>query len=154
MAHTLQLVMGAFEKFRNNRKKEPAFQKVIKKARSLITHFNMSLNANTKLIALAGKKLLTDVATRWSSTYLMLLRLLTLKRFIVQICTELGLCCLSSSEWAMIKMVVCLLKPFASCTQLVTSSEIPTFSAVTPIIGELRLHLAKVSTYFVHISAC
>ena len=147
LAHTLRLVMGSFEKFRKGRR-VPAFQKVIKKARSLITSFNMSLRANTMLIGRAGKKLIHDVATRWSSTYLMLVRLLILKKFIQQICGELGLRCLTSSDWAVIKIIVRLLKPFAAYTQLVTSSAIPTLSSVIPIVEELRLHLAKVSEKF------
>ena len=106
----------------------------------------MSLRANTLLIGRAGKKLIHDVATLWSSTYLMLVRLLILKKFIQQICGELGLRCLTSSDWAVILNYCPSFETFC-CSRYFFSPilPIPTLSSVIPIVEALRLHFTKVS---------
>ena len=90
IAHTLQLVMGGFEKFTTARRTTPLFMQVVKRARALVTSFNMSTVATPKLIKKTEKKLIKDVSTRWSSTYLLLKRLWELRKAIKEICDELG----------------------------------------------------------------
>ena len=144
IAHTLQLVMGGFEKFTTARRTRPEFMNVIKRARALVTSFNMSTSATHKLIKKSGKKLIKDVATRWSSTYLLLRRLFELKKEIKEVCDELGWDGLLASDWIKIEQILKLLEPFAKYTQLVNASSTPTLCAVVPIIEELKLHLVAV----------
>lgn len=86
VSHTLQLVMAQFDKFRvrtsiRNRNQPgnglnpnpiPPFIKVIIKAKKLVAKFNTSTKATPRLVELSKKKLIGDVTTRWSSTYLLL----------------------------------------------------------------------------------
>jgi hypothetical protein len=144
LSHTLQLVMAGFEKFVTARGTQPQFMAVIRKARALISSFNMSTIATSRLIKKAGKKLIKDVSTRWSSTYLMLLRLFELKKAISEVCEELEWDSLVASEWEKLRNVLNLLEQFAKYTQLATSATIPTFSSIIPIVQELHLHLMEV----------
>ena len=126
---------------------EPQLQ-VVKRARALVTSFNMSTVATPKLIKKTGKKLIKDVSTRWSSTYLLLKRLWELRKAIKEICDELGWDGLLPSDWMKIEQILKLLEHFAKYTQLVTASSTPTLCAVVPIVEELKLHLAKVILFY------
>lgn len=148
LSHTLQLVLGHFDKFRNRKGNAPAFSKIIKEAKILVGKFNKSTIATPLAIKYAGMKLLGDCSTRWSSTYLLLERLVRLRIHVTQICEELGWDSLPNTSWAMLGNLIRLLEPFASYTQLVTASKIPTFSAVVPCIMELQLHLENVISKF------
>ena len=68
-AHTLQLVIRKFDK-------ENLFKTILKNAHALASKINKSTKATEKLISLCGKNLVSDCPTRWSSTYLLLERLL------------------------------------------------------------------------------
>ena len=68
-AHTLQLVVAHVDESKT-------IHNVIKKAKKLASKVNMSTKATEKLISLAGKKLRSDCPTRWSSTFLLVQRLL------------------------------------------------------------------------------
>ena len=68
-AHTLQLVVAAFDGIKS-------LKRVIKKAHAIASKVNKSNRATEKLINLSGKKLVSDCSTRWSSTYLLISRLL------------------------------------------------------------------------------
>ena len=74
----------------------------------------------------------------------MLKRLVTLRGPVTTVCSELGWDGLLNSDWATLDLITRLLEPFARYTQLVTAAKRPTFSAVIPIINELRLHLGQV----------
>jgi len=65
LSHTLQLVLGHFDKFRNQRGNAPAFSKIIKEAKILVGKFNKSTIATPLAIKYAGMKLLGDCSTRW-----------------------------------------------------------------------------------------
>ena len=73
LAHLLQLIMAVFDIFRTTKDQQPLFSKAIKKARKLVTSFNSSATATTKLIDLCGKKLIGDVVTKNKITALSLL---------------------------------------------------------------------------------
>lgn len=88
LSHTLQLVLGHFDKFRNQKGQPPVFSKIIKEAKILVGKFNKSTIATPLLINDAGMKLLGDCSTRWSSTYLLLERLVRLRIYVTQICEQ------------------------------------------------------------------
>ena len=135
LSHRLQLVMSIFDnKFKfiatrksnsksadeiaASRRNTPAFVKVIAKARKLASKINTSSIATPLLIKLAGKKLLSDVSTRWSSNYLVMNDMYHLRKPINDVCEELGWDSLSYTDWSLLKNIIDLLEPFASLTQL------------------------------------
>ena len=71
-AHTLQLVVRKFDQ-------QTHFKKALKNAHALVTKVNKSTRATEKLISLCNKKLIGDCPTRWSSTYLLVERLLEIR---------------------------------------------------------------------------
>lgn len=71
-AHTLQLVVQKFDQLTE-------FRALLKRAHSLVQKFNTSAKATEKLITERGKKLVRDCPTRWSSTYLLIERLLKVR---------------------------------------------------------------------------
>jgi hypothetical protein len=154
LSHSLQLVMATFDKYRvdhlNNPSVIPFFLKVIARAKKLVKKFNCSTKATPRLIELSKKKLVGDVSTRWSSTYLLLKRLLELRDSVTIVCEELDMDGLLNTEWAALKKIVNLLEPFASYTQLVSAEKTVTFSAIVPCIEELRLHLEKVTNFHIY----
>lgn len=161
LSHRLQLVMAIFDKFkftatRNSnsdsvggtaasRRNIPAFVKVIARARKLASKINTSSIATPRLIELSGKKLLSDVSTRWSSNYLVMNDMYTLRKPINDVCEELGWNALSYTDWALLKNIIDLLEPFASLTQLVSGDKYVTFSSVVPCLEDLKLHLEESS---------
>jgi hypothetical protein len=113
----------------------------IKQARKLVSKINTSSVATPRLIALAGKKLLSDVSTRWSSNYLVFSRFYELRHSVNTICEEMGWDSLSITSWGMLKSIIDLLEPFAAFTQLVSADKYATFSSAIPCIEELKLHI-------------
>lgn len=154
-SHRLQLVMAIFDKFRisptrlgrlpqiESTQRLPVFATVISKARKLVSKFNTSSVATPRLISLSGRKLLTDVSTRWSSNYFVMDCLYQLRKPVSQVCQELGWDELSNSKWIMLKSIIDLLQPFAAYTQLVSGDKYVTISSAIPCIEELKLHLQK-----------
>ena len=135
-AHLLQLVVVHFDKIR-------PFQQVLQKAKKLVAKFNKSTKATEKLLALKHKKLRSDCPTRWSSTFLLLERLLDVKDGVCQVVEELEWNGLQTSEWKRIENIVELLQPFAEYTTLCCGESYTTLSAVVPIILELNCHLQE-----------
>lgn len=142
-SHTLQLVVTAFDKKRNGTGCKH-IGAAIKSAKSLCASFNKSTVATPKLISRAGKKLLSDVAVRWSSTFLLIERLVELKIHVNAVCHESNWDSLSNTQWAICEKIVELLRPFAVYTQLISGDKVVTISSVAPAIMELELHLEKV----------
>lgn len=83
-AHSLQLVVGKFDDC------SVLFRRTVKKAKKLVSKFNKSTKATEKLIGIAGKKLIGDCPTRWSTTFLLINRLLEIKTAVIQILEDLG----------------------------------------------------------------
>ena len=139
VAHTLQLaIRTALERV------EP----LVAKGRDLVTHFTKSSVAMAELVKVQkqrkrgkdgkdGKddkddkdgtleekalKPVTEVKTRWNSTYLMLQRLLLLKPYLntVLINTEFSELLYSPSEWELLKELTEVLKPFYEATKLIS----------------------------------
>lgn len=133
-SHTLQLVMSEFDSIRS-------LKKVIKKAQELVSKCNKSVKVTEKLIQLSGKKLVSNCPTRWSSSYLLIERLIQLKPHLTDILAELEWDNLQNSEYKALENIRDLLEPFARYTQLASAEDVSTISMVIPIIMELRLHL-------------
>lgn len=139
-AHSFQLVTRKFDDF-------AGFQKLLKLARQLNAKVNSSTKATERLVELCGKKLLKDCRTRWSSTFLLLQRLIEVREPLAVILRELEWDDLAASEWRSLCTVQSLLQPFADFTDLVSGEEFTTISSVIPTIMELNLHLEQVYTY-------
>ncbi len=150
LSHTLQLVMGGFDKYMNSkdRSDSPLFMLAIASAKKLVGKFNKSTKATSRLIEICGKKLVPDCSTRWSSTYLLIHRLLQLRVPVTKVCEELEWNGVTITEWNLLSRIESLLEPFASYTQLVSADQTPTFSAVVPTVTELNMHLKEVINYY------
>ena len=97
-----------------------------------------SSKATDRLLALCGHKLVADCLTCWSSTFLMLQRLLCVKAFLSTVLDELEWDNLPISDWKILENITTLLKPFTKYTSLVSGEEYATISSVIPIIMELN----------------
>ena len=96
-SYTLQLVL-AYLNICRKRKGSSSFSKAISSAKKLVGKFNNSSKATEQLITKTGLKLRADVATRWSSTYIMIDRLLKLKTAVTEVTNEIQWDNLSNSE--------------------------------------------------------
>lgn len=106
--HTLQLVVNIFQQCKS-------FKNLLTSAHSVVRKVNKSTKATERLIALSGKKLVGDCATRWSSTYLLVLRMLQVRTALTQVLEELEWDNLATSEW----------KSLENSQELVTSAFCP-----------------------------
>lgn len=93
------------------------------------------------MIELSGKKLVSNCPTIWSSSYLLIERLLQLKPYLSEILAELEWDNLQNSDYKALENIRDLLEPFAKYTQLASAEDVSTISMVIPIIMELNLHL-------------
>ena len=132
--HTLQLVVKTFDKLAGSKT-------IMKRAHSLVKKVNKSTKATEMLIRRVGKKLISDCPTRWSSTFLMISRLLEVKPQLTSVLEELGWDNLPNSHWKMIEAMEQLLKPFAQYTTLTNAEESTTISLIIPVLMELSIHL-------------
>ena len=105
---TLQLVVNIFQQCKS-------FKNLLKSAHSVVRKVNKSTKATERLIALSGKELVGDCATRWSSTYLLVLRMLQVRTALTQVLEELEWDNLATSEW----------KSLENSQELVTSAFCP-----------------------------
>lgn len=64
-SHTLQLVVRKFDSVRS-------LMRALASAHRLVNKVNKSVKATEKLIALSGRKLVSDCPTRWNSGYLLI----------------------------------------------------------------------------------
>ena len=146
-SHTLQLVVCKFNEIRS-------VQKVLKKAHKLVSKVNKSAKATEMLIAQAGKKLIGSCPTRWSSTYLMVSRLVEVRPHLSYILEELVWDGLQASEWKLLESIRNLLEPFAEHTALCSGEEYTTISNVIPALMDLSFHLEEVCNLQQCIKSC
>ena len=66
---------------------------------------NKSTRATEKLVALCYKKLISDCRTRWSSTFLLLERLLEVRSSLTSVLEELQWDNLAASEWKTLEKI-------------------------------------------------
>ena len=135
-AHTLQLVVNKFCD-------DHSFAAILKRVRALVKKMNKSSKATEMLLSLCHKKLVSSCPTRWSSTYLMIARLLEVRGSLTQVLEKLEWDNLAMSEWKALENIQKLLKPFAQYTSLVGGEEYTTLSSVIPVIMEINLHLEE-----------
>ena len=128
--HTLQLVVHMHDA-------SPHIKSTISRAHKLVSKMNKSTKATEKLIKKSGKKLINTCPTRWSSTFLMISRLLEVKASLISVCEELGWNAqtLSNLQWRQLEITEKLLKPFAQYTTLTSGEERTTISLVIPRTG-------------------
>lgn len=136
-AHTLQLVVRQFDGI-------ATFKDLLKRTHHLVSKVNKSTKATEKLISLCGKKLIRDCPTRWSSTFLVIERLLLVKTSLSSVLEEFEWDNLATSEWKYLEAIRALLQPFAQFTSLISGEEFTTLSSVLPAIMDINLHLEEV----------
>jgi len=98
-----------------------------------------------KLVALSGKKLVHNCPMRWSSTYLLISRILKVREALTDALQEMEWDNLAASEWRFLESIHDLLHPFAQYTFLI-SREYTTLFSVVPALMELDLHLAEIKS--------
>ena len=135
-AHTLQLVVSKFD----------ACKEAINRAKKLVAKINNSVKATEMLKILSGIKLLGDCPTRWSSTFLLLERLLRARCHLETVLDKLKWDNLNARQWKTVESVTELLKLFADYTTLSSGEHYSTISSIIPIIMELSLHLDRMNT--------
>lgn len=91
------------------------------------------------------KKLVRDCPTRWSSSYLLIERLLAVRSALTEVLQELEWDDMLTSEWKMLEAIRNLLHPFALFTSLIQGEEYTTISTVIPSVMDLNLHLDEMS---------
>lgn len=136
--HTLQLIVAKFDDVKPRKE-------AISTSKRLVARFNKSVKATEMLVKLSGKKLIGDCPTRWSSTYLLLKRLLAVRTDLETVICKLEWDGLQARHWKAIENVVVLLEPFAEYTSLCGGEEYTSISCVVPVLMELKLHLEKVN---------
>jgi len=125
--NTLQLVVLNFSE-------DESLKRILKRAFALVRKVNKSSKATKKLILFCHKKLVGNCPTRWSSTYLLIDRLLEVRTPLTQVLEELQWENLMTSEWRTLENLHPLLKPFAQYTSLVSGEEYTTISSVIQLL--------------------
>ncbi|KAK1892239.1 Zinc finger BED domain containing protein 4 [Dissostichus eleginoides] len=87
VVHTLQLVVDMIQK-------DLSVKPLLDRIRVLVRLFRKSSVAIQRLLKLCGLTLVKDCPTRWSSTYLMISRLLQVKDSLVEVADGMGWDCL------------------------------------------------------------
>ena len=122
--HTLQLVAKKFDR-----------------------RVNCSTKVTERLINACGKKILNDCPTRWSSTFLMIERLLDVRDPLTKVLEEAEWDNLAASEWKSLWAIKNLLQPLAEFTSLLSGEEFTTISSALPTIMDLNLHLEHMKSH-------
>ncbi len=137
-SHTLQLIVAKFDTVKPCRE-------AVSLSKKMVARFNKLVKGTEKLVNLSGKKLIGYCPTRWSSTYLLLKRLIDLRPHVESVLGEMEWDGLQVRHWKAIENLVMLLEPFADYTSLSGGEDYTTISCVVPILMELELHLEKVN---------
>lgn len=133
VVHSIQLVVHMLQK-------ETTVKRVVDKARSVVKLFRKSSVATQKLLDECGVIVVNDCPTRWSSTFNMVTRLLTVKDAVCQITNDMGWDSLLTSEWQKLSSLHDLLLPFAEHTKTL-QSDTTSMSLVVPALFDLLSHL-------------
>ena len=136
-AHTLQLDVLNFNK---DRKIRAVLQRVL----SIVRKVNSSKRATEALLKESGLKLIGMCPTRWSSTYLVIERLLKIRPHLMKVLAELNWNSIQPSDWSVLNDMNNLLAHFADMTSLCSGEKYVTISSVLPYILLLRRHLTLV----------
>ncbi|XP_025198498.1 zinc finger BED domain-containing protein 4-like [Melanaphis sacchari] len=127
-AHTLQLAI-------QDALKENNMESLLKKCRSIVTHYNYSNKSCERLqqiqvrLNLPNHKLIQMVETRWNSVFLMLERIIEQKEAIVlDLQNWVKDIDITVGEWKLINGYVEILKPVLEATKEFSQEDIPTFA--------------------------
>jgi len=140
--HSLQLVLH------DSIFSQKSISDLISKCRNIVTHFNHSQVACTRLkeiqtnFSLPHHKLVQDVATRWNSTYHMLKRIFEQKQAIALYSSEHNIPNLTAANFKLIENVIVLLEQFFTVTVEASSDE-ALISMVIPNLAALERFLSK-----------
>ncbi|XP_034248990.1 zinc finger BED domain-containing protein 1-like [Thrips palmi] len=135
--HTLQLVIG-------DARKEIGFNTIIEKVVSIVNRYSYSNVAKENLkkkqveTKTVQHSLITHVATRWNSEFLMMDRFLEQKTPITLELSDAGEENLTALQWKMVEGYVEVLKPIAMFTADLGSTKQPTPSMVIPVVFEIK----------------
>ncbi|GBP85051.1 Zinc finger BED domain-containing protein 4 [Eumeta japonica] len=143
--HTLQLAI-------NTALKHDTMAQILVKSRRIVTHFNHSNRAQSKLrdlqqeLNLSYHQLVQDVCTRWNSTYYIISRLFEQKRTVSLYLAETSVNFenLSNEEWQILGKSIELLKPFEEITKIISSS----CSSVSEVIPHLKTLQKYLEMYY------
>lgn len=134
-SHTLQLVVTTFTK-------DPYIKSLLREVYKLVKKVNSSAVATGKLLRLCSKKLVSHCPTRWSSTFLVIKRLLDVKEHFIEVLADMVWdCTITCSKWSVLSGMVDLLKPFAVSTTLLSGEMYSTIGSVVPDLLEIQMHL-------------
>ncbi|XP_013866576.1 zinc finger BED domain-containing protein 4 [Austrofundulus limnaeus] len=122
--------------------KNASINRLLGKVRLLVKLFRKSSVATQRLLQVCQLTVVSDCPTRWSSTYLMISRLLQIKDSVVQVADEMSWDYLLPSEWQKLTAVRDLLLPFAEHTQML-QSDTQSLSLVLPALLDLQGHLSE-----------
>jgi hypothetical protein len=133
IAHTLQLVIKELTKSKT-------YCNLFTKVKDLVKFVKISSVAQEKLVALCGKVVIKDCATRWNSVLLMIERLVNIRAHLDEVLKALKHDSLTNSEWGRLTDLQCLLAPFKEQTDYLQTDTL-SLSSVIPSLLELSLHL-------------
>lgn len=135
VVHTPQLVVNMIQK-------DASVNRLLSKVRVLVKLFRKSSVATERLLQLCQLILVKDCPTRWSSTFLMISRLLQITDSVVQVADGMSWDYLLPSEWQRLTALRDLLLPFAEHTQML-QSDTQSLSLVVPALLDLQGHLSE-----------
>lgn len=114
VVHTLQLVVNMIQK-------EPTIKWLLDKARRLVKLFHKSSIATERLLQQCRLILIKDCPNRWSSSYLMIYRVLEVKDHLTSVANTMNWDGLLPSEWQKVAILRDLLLPFSEHTKVLES---------------------------------
>lgn len=121
---------------------------VISKCRKIVSHFNHSSQACTRLkiiqenLILPIHKLIQDVVTRWNSTYYMLSRIYEQRQAVTAYITEHDIPTLDIHQWQLIGNIASVLKPIEEITKIASADD-EHIGYVIPAIATIQSYLSK-----------
>ena len=151
-AHTLQLAV-------NDGLGISSIARVIVRSRKLVAHFNkstaatMALEEHQRKINPDQKPLhfISDVETRWNSTFFMFERLIQLRAAVYAVIhtnppvtRNIGSLELKDTDWTIMEKLTPVLKPLVSATEVLCTDEFTTCCTIIPLtLGLISNHLAS-----------
>lgn len=147
-AHSLQLAVHDA-----HNTQQSSLSSVLKKAKSIVGHYNSSTQALARLhtfqeqLNLPCKKLKTMVATRWNSEYDMLASLVEQRAAVSAELAKSGKVeCLNLKEWDTAIGLVEILRPIEEATKELCREDNPTLSMMIPIVSSILSTLQDLTT--------
>ena len=128
-AHTLQLVVISKQ-----------VSAILNRVFAVVSKFN---NATERLEKECGVKLVDLCPTRWSSMFLLIERLLSVRESLNKVLSDLGWDCIQASDWSVLEDMRNMLAPFAAMTELTIGETYVTLSAALYCVLLIQKHLER-----------